>query len=191
MNFFSSIRFTLDGEELMTVTPPEGGFWELGNFETEFPGIDNPWIGEDKMAPFNKEVTFQSFKLRSRCLAQLDYACLFSDTSGFRDHLRSFGFAVPHNYERCRRRDKRLFWRHLDSSKAMEQPVANRTKRFLVGEGSMAAELESRRGQWWRRCHEGDLSDWCRFVKCSFIVDFSSHWLNGIRMRWRIVLFSG
>ena len=41
---------------VLTVNPPDGGFWELGNFENDFPGIDNPWIREDKMAPFNKQV---------------------------------------------------------------------------------------------------------------------------------------
>jgi beta-glucanase (GH16 family) len=50
-----SIVFELDGNEIMKVEPPEGGFWEMGEFDKDFPGIDNAWQHGDKMAPFDRE----------------------------------------------------------------------------------------------------------------------------------------
>jgi len=35
------------------ITPPAGGFYEVGNFASE--GIGNPWSGGSKMAPFDKD----------------------------------------------------------------------------------------------------------------------------------------
>ncbi|XP_063234481.1 beta-1,3-glucan-binding protein-like [Bacillus rossius redtenbacheri] len=49
------IKFSLDGVEMGTVTPPSGGFWELGNFNSVNPSADNPWRGGTKMAPFDQE----------------------------------------------------------------------------------------------------------------------------------------
>ncbi len=49
------IKFEVDGEELGTVTVPEGGFYELGEFETDYPGTGNPWEGQANNAPFDKE----------------------------------------------------------------------------------------------------------------------------------------
>ncbi|XP_050515651.1 beta-1,3-glucan-binding protein-like [Diabrotica virgifera virgifera] len=47
------IKFSLDDREIGRVTPPSGGFWELGNFEHT--GLPNPWRGKSKMAPFDAE----------------------------------------------------------------------------------------------------------------------------------------
>lgn len=48
------IKFSVDDEETGKVTPPNGGFWELGRFGEE--GIENPWRGStSKMAPFDDE----------------------------------------------------------------------------------------------------------------------------------------
>ena len=45
------ISFTVDGEEIGRVTPPQGGFWEYGNFTG-----DNLWENGEHMAPFDQEV---------------------------------------------------------------------------------------------------------------------------------------
>jgi len=50
-----SIEFTLDGTSLGKVTPPTGGFWELGGFPAD---IQNPWRFGTKMAPFDDEFYF-------------------------------------------------------------------------------------------------------------------------------------
>lgn len=48
------MKFFVDDVESGTVTPPNGGFWELGQFNKE--GIENPWRGsKSKMAPFDDE----------------------------------------------------------------------------------------------------------------------------------------
>jgi len=49
----TNLRFTVDGQPLGTVTPPAGGFWELGGFPAN---VENPWIGADNklMAPFDQ-----------------------------------------------------------------------------------------------------------------------------------------
>lgn len=47
------IKFSIDDVELGTITPPEGGFWELGNLASS--GYANPWEGSSKMAPFDQE----------------------------------------------------------------------------------------------------------------------------------------
>jgi len=48
------IRYTLDGVAVGTVTPPAGGFWELGDFPNDIP---NPWADAEnkRMAPFDQE----------------------------------------------------------------------------------------------------------------------------------------
>lgn len=41
----------------MQVDPGKEGFWSMGEFEQQAPGIDNPWrYSKNKMAPFDKEV---------------------------------------------------------------------------------------------------------------------------------------
>jgi len=45
--------YTVDGAVTGTVVPPEGGFWELGEFPSD---VTNPWTGGEKMAPFDQEV---------------------------------------------------------------------------------------------------------------------------------------
>lgn len=55
--FSVSPRFYLDDEELTSIEPGAGGFWELGNFDKDVPGIHNPWASDgDHMAPFDREV---------------------------------------------------------------------------------------------------------------------------------------
>ncbi|KAF0306960.1 Beta-1,3-glucan-binding protein [Amphibalanus amphitrite] len=48
------ITFSVDGADIGSVTPPEGGFWELGEFDQDT-WRDNPWQGRSKMAPFDQE----------------------------------------------------------------------------------------------------------------------------------------
>lgn len=50
-----SIGFYLDGEEVGTIAPPEGGFWKLGEFDKN-PGGENVWKDGGLMAPFDQEV---------------------------------------------------------------------------------------------------------------------------------------
>jgi len=49
------MQFSIDGEEIGRVTYPEGGMWEHGEFDTEWPGLQNPWEGQPKSAPFDRE----------------------------------------------------------------------------------------------------------------------------------------
>ena len=47
----------LNDELILTVDPGPNGFWSFGEFDTKLPGVQNPWQhGENKMAPFDKEV---------------------------------------------------------------------------------------------------------------------------------------
>lgn len=48
--YTDEIIFTIDDEILGSVTPPQGGFWEMGNFTG--PKL---W-DDDKMSPFNQPV---------------------------------------------------------------------------------------------------------------------------------------
>lgn len=48
-----NITFLVDGDISGNISPPEGGFWELGKFEEM--GYSNPWIRSTKMAPFDQE----------------------------------------------------------------------------------------------------------------------------------------
>ncbi len=48
-----STRFSVDGVQIGSVSPPEGGFWELGGF----PG-DNIWADGTQMAPFDQDFHF-------------------------------------------------------------------------------------------------------------------------------------
>ncbi|KAH9525442.1 Beta-1,3-glucan-binding protein [Bulinus truncatus] len=51
-----SIRFTVDGTEILNVTPQQGGFWEFGDFQnTGQSKWDNPWAAGGHMAPFDQE----------------------------------------------------------------------------------------------------------------------------------------
>ncbi|XP_066259304.1 beta-1,3-glucan-binding protein-like [Euwallacea similis] len=47
------IKYFIDDEATGTITPPDGGFWELGEFDKT--SVDNPWAGGSKMAPFDQE----------------------------------------------------------------------------------------------------------------------------------------
>ena len=49
-----SLKFSIDDTELGTLVIPEGGMWENGQFDTDFPGTVNPWEGQAKNAPFDK-----------------------------------------------------------------------------------------------------------------------------------------
>lgn len=46
------IQFLIDDKEIGKITPPAGGFWELGAFDKVY---NNPWAGRNKMAPFDQE----------------------------------------------------------------------------------------------------------------------------------------
>lgn len=46
-----TIEFFVDGQSVGSVSPPAGGFWELGQIQ----GYENPWRGASKMAPFDDE----------------------------------------------------------------------------------------------------------------------------------------
>jgi beta-glucanase (GH16 family) len=46
--------FSVDDVVLGELAPPAGGFWERENYG-RFPGIDNPWEGAERMAPFDQE----------------------------------------------------------------------------------------------------------------------------------------
>jgi hypothetical protein len=47
------ITFSIDDEVIGNITPPSGGFWELGGFNG-----NNPWAGGEQMAPFDQEFYF-------------------------------------------------------------------------------------------------------------------------------------
>ena len=47
---------SVDGNQLYT-GPQAASWWEEGQFDTSFPGIDNPWAAGTNMAPFDQEVT--------------------------------------------------------------------------------------------------------------------------------------
>lgn len=50
----NDIIFSIDDKVIGAISPPEGGFWELGKFSKE--GVENPWRGsKSKMAPFDDE----------------------------------------------------------------------------------------------------------------------------------------
>uniref|UniRef100_A0A6P7FLZ2 Beta-1,3-glucan-binding protein-like n=1 Tax=Diabrotica virgifera virgifera TaxID=50390 RepID=A0A6P7FLZ2_DIAVI len=51
----TSITFLIDHVVLGSVSPPDGGFWQLGNFSTN---TANPWAAGTKMAPFDQEFYF-------------------------------------------------------------------------------------------------------------------------------------
>ncbi|XP_050408378.1 beta-1,3-glucan-binding protein [Patella vulgata] len=48
-----SIRFTVDDEVILNVTPDDGGFWKYGGFDRS--GMANPWQSGNKMAPFDQK----------------------------------------------------------------------------------------------------------------------------------------
>ncbi|CAG2066424.1 unnamed protein product, partial [Timema podura] len=52
------LKFSLDNEELGTVTPNDQGFWGLGGFSAINPTAENPWRFATKMAPFDQEFYF-------------------------------------------------------------------------------------------------------------------------------------
>merc|ERR1712080_403777 len=52
------ISFSQDNVEIKRVVVPAGGFYELGQFSSRFPGVRNPWEGYARNAPFDKEFHF-------------------------------------------------------------------------------------------------------------------------------------
>nr|XP_022908360.1 beta-1,3-glucan-binding protein-like [Onthophagus taurus] len=48
----NEIKFFVDSEQIGTITPPAGGFWELGGWGRN---LHNPWEGKGLMAPFDQE----------------------------------------------------------------------------------------------------------------------------------------
>jgi len=49
---------SIDGIPVMQALPGPGGFWELGGYDQDYPGISNPWRFGDFAAPFDKEFYF-------------------------------------------------------------------------------------------------------------------------------------
>jgi len=49
------ISFSLDDVEIGRIDFPEGGMWEHGGFAEDYPGMQNPWEGFPKSAPFDRE----------------------------------------------------------------------------------------------------------------------------------------
>ncbi|CAH1126331.1 unnamed protein product [Ceutorhynchus assimilis] len=45
--------FYIDNELIGSINPPEGGFWELGEFAST--GVSNPWAAGNRMAPFDQK----------------------------------------------------------------------------------------------------------------------------------------
>jgi hypothetical protein len=55
------------------ISPPDGGFWEFGKFDSVNRTLDNPWIYGTKMAPFDKEVRWVKFKEYVSKIYNLDW----------------------------------------------------------------------------------------------------------------------
>lgn len=53
-----SIRFYVDGILIGEITPPDGGFWEVGQLDRD-PGGPNIWANGTTMTPFDYPVNFQ------------------------------------------------------------------------------------------------------------------------------------
>jgi hypothetical protein len=51
------LKFAIDDQEIGRITPAEGGFWEVGEFNSTIGTADNPWKYGTQMAPFDKEVS--------------------------------------------------------------------------------------------------------------------------------------
>ncbi|XP_033115164.1 beta-1,3-glucan-binding protein-like isoform X2 [Anneissia japonica] len=50
-----NLKFFIDDELILTVDPGSEGFWGLGNFAKDAPGIDNPWqYSSSKLVPFDQ-----------------------------------------------------------------------------------------------------------------------------------------
>ena len=80
------ISYLLDGRETRRITPPAGGFWELGGFPST---AANPWEGAENptMAPFDQKVThldarvsltFSSMKLNDLCTKTFQFYLLLN-----------------------------------------------------------------------------------------------------------------
>jgi beta-glucanase (GH16 family) len=55
----TGMNFYVDGEKIGSVTPPAGGFWELGGFQGQ-----NIWQSGSFMAPFDRQVVTINKKLQ-------------------------------------------------------------------------------------------------------------------------------
>ncbi|PSN52721.1 Beta-1 [Blattella germanica] len=68
------LQFSIDNEVIGTVAPPAGGFWELGQFNSQVGQVDNPWQYGNKMAPFDQPASTDFWNGRSQWLPtwQLD-----------------------------------------------------------------------------------------------------------------------
>lgn len=54
----AAITFSIDGQVFGVINPGLGGFWDLGGFREH----KNPWKKGNRMAPFDKEVTYSNIK---------------------------------------------------------------------------------------------------------------------------------
>lgn len=50
-----TMHFYVDNTTIFKFTVPKGGFWEHGEFDKFRPNSANPWIGGEKMAPFDQD----------------------------------------------------------------------------------------------------------------------------------------
>ena len=50
-----TMHFYVDNTTILKFTVPEGGFWKLGEFDKLIPGTANPWVGGERMAPFDQD----------------------------------------------------------------------------------------------------------------------------------------
>nr|CAD7458821.1 unnamed protein product [Timema tahoe] len=104
-----SINFTVDGEKIGGITPPEGGFWKLGGFD-ESPGGTNIWKNGTRLAPFDKPF----FLILNVAVG----GRFFSDSMVNSPFPRPWNWSSPHPMrDFWERRDEWLpTWDHEDST---------------------------------------------------------------------------
>ena len=53
----TGMRFLVDDEEVGSLNPPDGGFWELMPSRDQLDKANNPWINGTLLAPFDQPVS--------------------------------------------------------------------------------------------------------------------------------------
>lgn len=66
------LNFTIDGKLIGSRGVPPGGFWKLGGFD-KIPGARNIWKDGKPMAPFDKKVITNFFKVG--CVRNIKMYC--------------------------------------------------------------------------------------------------------------------
>ncbi|KAK3576707.1 hypothetical protein CHS0354_024321 [Potamilus streckersoni] len=79
------IRFTVDDDEVLNVAPAEN-FWKHGGLDTS--GLENPWEGATKMAPFDQEF----FLIMNVAVGGINY---FPDTFTNRNYPKPWSNKSP------------------------------------------------------------------------------------------------